>query len=374
MAVNVTCVPTGKLALHVVPQLMPLGLLVTVPVPVPASCTVKVTGAGLKVAVTVAADVSVIVHVLAPVQTPDQPANVEVTFGVAVSVTELPPGKLAVHVVPQLMPEGLLMTVPAPLPASFTVSCTGGAAVLKVAVTDVAALTVTMQVPVPVHAPDHPANVDPELAVAANVTEVPVAKLAVHVVPQLMPAGLLVTVPVPDPAFVTVSGNCVGAAVLNVAVTVVAAVGVTVHVPVPVQPPVHPANVEPAAGIAVNVTEVPLVKLAVHVVPQLMPEGVLVTVPVPVPAVCTVTATVAAVEVLKVAVTEALAAKTIAQAPVPVQAPDHPTNVEPVAGVAVSETAAPLLKLVLHVCPQLMPPGVLVTTPAPLPADCTVSW
>ena len=46
---------------------------------------------------------------------------------------------------------------------------------------------------------------------------------------------------------------------MNVAVTVVAAFMVTVHVPVPVQPPpVHPANVEPDAALAVSVTLVPV--------------------------------------------------------------------------------------------------------------------
>jgi hypothetical protein len=75
---------------------------------------------------------------------------------------------------------------------------------------------------------------------------------------------------------------------VNVAVTEVLAVRFTVHVAVPVHPPVHPANVEPELGVAVSATAVPLAKLALHVVPQLMPEGLLVTVPVPVPASCTV--------------------------------------------------------------------------------------
>ena len=67
-----------------------------------------------------------------------------------------------------------------------------------------------------------------------------------------------------------------------------AAVRFTVHVPVPVQAPDHPAKVEPALGAAVKVTEVPLEKLALHAVPQLIPEGLLVTVPAPVPASATV--------------------------------------------------------------------------------------
>ena len=70
-----------------------------------------------------------------------------------------------------------------------------------------------------------------------------------------MPDGADVTVPVPAPALVTVSVRVV-AVVLNVAVTDRAAVIDTVHVPVPVQPPLHPPNVEPLAADAVNVTDV----------------------------------------------------------------------------------------------------------------------
>jgi hypothetical protein len=44
---------------------------------------------------------------------------------------------------------------------------------LKVAVTDRAAVIVTMQLPVPVHAPLQPLNVDPAAAAAASVTLVP---------------------------------------------------------------------------------------------------------------------------------------------------------------------------------------------------------
>jgi hypothetical protein len=79
-----------------------------------------------------------------------------------------------------------------------------------------------------------------------------------------------------------------------------------VHVPVPVHAPVHPVNTELAPGLAVSVTDVPTVKLALHVSPQLMPAGVLVTVPVPVPDFVTVSCTVAGgggAEALKVAVT-----------------------------------------------------------------------
>src|SRR6267142_5133187 len=107
------------------------------------------------------------------------------------------------------------------------------------------------------------------------------AKVAVTVV-----AALMVTVQVPAPALLTVSVKDCGA---KVAVTKVAALIVTVHVPLPVQPPpLQPVKVEPATGAAVKVTEEPLVNDAEQVVPQEMPAGLLVTVPLPAPALETV--------------------------------------------------------------------------------------
>jgi hypothetical protein len=75
---------------------------------------------------------------------------------------------------------------------------------LKVAVTDLAADIVTEHVPVPVQLPLQPAKVEPAAGVAVNVTAVPLAYEAEQVAPQLIPAGLLVTVPLPVPLFVTV--------------------------------------------------------------------------------------------------------------------------------------------------------------------------
>ena len=73
------------------------------------------------------------------------------------------------------------------------------------------------------------------------------------------------------------------------AVTVVAALIVTVQVAVPEQPPpLQPVKVEPATGAAVKVTEVPLANAAAQVAPQEMPAGALVTVPLPAPVLLTV--------------------------------------------------------------------------------------
>ena len=85
--------------------------------------------------------------------------------------------------------------------------------------------------------------------------------------PQSMPAGVLVTIPAPVPALETVSAKTG----VNVAVTVVAAVRVTVQGPMPVQVPLQPVKTEPGAGVAVSVTSVPLTKLAVQMVPQSIP-------------------------------------------------------------------------------------------------------
>ena len=63
---------------------------------------------------------------------------------------------------------------------------------------------VRVQVPVPVQSPLQPVNTEPASGVAVNTTEVPSPKSAAQVAPQVIPAGALVTVPVPVPALVTV--------------------------------------------------------------------------------------------------------------------------------------------------------------------------
>src|SRR5204863_4903684 len=102
---------------------------------------------------------------------PLQPVKTEVGSGIAVSVTI---GQLmsdAWQADLQSMPAGVLVTVPAPVPALETVSVKTG---VKVAVTAVAAVRVTVHVPVPAQVPPlQPVKTDPAAGVAASVTIVP---------------------------------------------------------------------------------------------------------------------------------------------------------------------------------------------------------
>jgi hypothetical protein len=76
----------------------------------------------------------------------------------------------------------------------------------------------------------------------------------VQSLPQLMPAGVLVTDPLPLRLTVSVY---FGSAV-NVAVTLLAALIVTEQAPVPVQAPLQLEKAYPIAGVAVNAIAVPL--------------------------------------------------------------------------------------------------------------------
>lgn len=72
----------------------------------------------------------------------------------------------------------------------------------NVAVTfSLASMVIVQVVFVPEHAPDQPVKVEPEEAAAVRVTEVPEVKDVEQAEPQLMPEGLLETVPEPEPDF-----------------------------------------------------------------------------------------------------------------------------------------------------------------------------
>jgi hypothetical protein len=178
------------------------------------------------------------------------------------------------------MAPGELVTVPEPEPAFVTVSMRFA----NVAVTALLALIVRVQVPVPVQSPLQPVNVEPVAGVAVSVTLVPSSYPFEHVAPQLIVPGELVTVPDPVPAFVTVRVRWI----TNVAVAALFALIVSVHVPVPLQSPLQPLNLEPEAGVAVSVTLVPSPYESEQVAPQLIAPGELVTVPEPAPAFVTV--------------------------------------------------------------------------------------
>src|SRR5690348_7857746 len=81
------------------------------------------------------------------------------------------------------------------------------ATAVNVAVTAWLEVMETLHVAVPEQAPLHPAKVEPEFAAAVSVTDWPLLKLAEQTLGQFMPAGLLLTVPLPVPARLTVSGK-----------------------------------------------------------------------------------------------------------------------------------------------------------------------
>jgi hypothetical protein len=98
----------------------------------------------------------------------------------------------------------LATAVATDLPRTFgTTQC--GALFANVTVTEWSLVIESTQAPVPAQSPDQPAKRDFRPGVAVRVTAVPCVNVATQVEPQLMPAGELVTVPVPRPAFVTVS-------------------------------------------------------------------------------------------------------------------------------------------------------------------------
>jgi hypothetical protein len=154
-------------------------------------------------------------HVPDPEQSPRQPLKLAVRIAWALSVTTVPLGKEAFAAAqrsPQLIPAGALVTLPRMDP-------TGVLVMLKVklrrsnrAATLLAASMVTVQAPVPAQAPDHPAKSDPGSGCAFKETSVPWAKAAEQVLPQSMPAGLLLTTPEPAPCRETASGKVEGGA------------------------------------------------------------------------------------------------------------------------------------------------------------------
>ena len=257
-------------------------------------------------------------------------------------------------------------TVPVPVPLFVTVRLFCGAGE-NVAVTALAAVpTRTEQVEVPVQSPVHPAKTEPAAGVAVKTMVEPVLMVAEHTPGQFTPPTLLVTDPVPVPATVAVTGNADG---MNVALTDWAEVIGTVQVPLEfVQAPLHPANTEPAAALGVSTTDVPLLKFAVQVAPQLIPTGAEVTVPEPAPLNETESAycgggTAAKFATIEIAGDEVTV---VWHVDVPLQEPPQVTNVYPGSGVAIKFTTVPAGNDVVHVPVQVVLAGELLIEPPPV--------
>ena len=95
---------------------------VTVPPPVPFFERVSEKVWTLNVAVTVRAMSRVTVQPAEPEQAPPQAEKTEPPAGVAISVTIVPNGNGAAQVAPQLMPAGLEVIVPLPVPLTEVVN------------------------------------------------------------------------------------------------------------------------------------------------------------------------------------------------------------------------------------------------------------
>jgi hypothetical protein len=188
---------------------------------------------------------------------------------------------------------GALVTLPLPTPPSaMEIVWVLGT---NEAVTDRAPFIVRAQEPVPVQEPPQPPNDWFAAGVAVRPTAMPAAKLAWQVPPlatplvmvQLMPAGELVTVPLPVPPPVTVT---VWTSWLNEAVTGFAASATSWQLPLPLQLPLQPPKLLVAPEVGVSVMTVPTGKSLEQVPPAAplvtvheMPAGLLCTEPLPLP-------------------------------------------------------------------------------------------
>lgn len=240
---------------------------------------------------------------------------------------------------------------------------------------ELALTTIEVFALVPAQLPDQPAKVEPAAAAAVRVTAVFCTKLTAQTPPHDIPSGAEVTVPPPVPVRVTVNVYWVGTGV-KLAVQLAFALTITVALTdAPEQLPVHPANVAPAAAVAVSVTAVPCAKVEAQMLPQAIPAGNELTLPEPVPANATLRVY-AGVEVIsaKLAwqVVERDLRRTFAVDAVPLHAPLHPLKLEPAPGVTVRLTVVFFENRAVQVLPQDIPAGADITTPAPVPILLTV--
>jgi hypothetical protein len=287
VAVNVTLVVSTNEAVQVAPQLIPLGLEEIEPVPVPLVLVVRVqVGTVAKVAVTDRACVMETVQVPVPVQAPLQPVKADPLLAVAVNVTLVVSTNEAVQVAPQVMPLGLDEIEPEPVPAAAVVSVQV-TLLAKVAVTVRAWVMGTVQVPVPVHAPDQPVKRLVLSAIGVRVTVAPSGRERLQVEKQVKPDGLDEAIDPPPVPVVASESVCDGP---NSAVTLRAWLIVTTQAPTPVQAPLHPMKA-PDVAVGTSCSVSVEANDAVQPAPEpghVAPVGTVVIVPVPVPVVASV--------------------------------------------------------------------------------------
>ena len=331
VGVSVTAVPVTNPSEQVPGQLMLPGFDVTVPVPPPAMVMFSVRG-GMKFAVQVRSAVMV---TLAPQSVPLQLPKVELPVGVGVSATVAPSVNVSLQVPGQLILPGLDVTVP--VPPDMTIVRVRMAS--NVAVHPTAADIVT--VPSAQSAsPVQPANVDEASGVAVSVTMSPLVNASLQLVAgqSMLPVPPL-EVTVPDPVPLSVTARVFGGITSNVAAQLRSTFIVTLP-SVQSASPLHPANVEPLAGVGMRLTAAPMSNASVQSLPQSTPAGLVVTVPEPVPFFDTVNVKVATGLRVNVAV-QVRVASIVTWPSLQSASPVHPANIDPALAVGVSVTTVP---------------------------------
>ena len=210
------------------------------------------------------------------------------------------------------------------------------------------------------HAPVQRTNVHFFSGIASIVIVLPAGNEREQLLPQSMPLGRLLTVPLPT--FVTATVNCVPAST-NEATAAPAPLASTTHdAATPRHDPDQPARIQPSAGTACNVVRDPTGTSAPHAVPQEMPFELTI---VPFPVTLTASGLCVGWTPPMAAVTERARVTGTTQAPLPVQAPPQFTGPD-----AVNVTGTPAPNEATQAAPQTIPGTSLVTVP---PAAATTT-